>query len=309
MKNKVSIIIPTYNRAHLIGETLDSIIAQNHQNWECIIVDDGSTDDSENLIKKFQENDNRFIFLMRPNSKPKGANTCRNIGLDTAKGDYIVFFDSDDLMTPDHLEIKVNGIQNYNFDYVITRTKFFNSDLNYMDDYYQFDKHEITPYNYVCQKNNWVTLDVLIKSDLAKSIRFNENLQSGQEYNYYSKLVHSSCNAKFIDKVVSLRRYHEKSIRTQLHTDNKLQESFFRANWHTYLDLRGVAKEKTLKVLLIRCVKLVYENKAILISNKFLFCFEIFKLFKVKGTYFMMMYLSLKFFNKGDIFKNKFLRT
>lgn len=309
MISQISIIIPNYNRAHLIGETLDSIIAQNYKNWECIIVDDGSTDDSENLIKKYQENDNRFTFLTRPNSKPKGGNTCRNIGLDTAKGDYIVFFDSDDLMTPDHLEIKVNGIQNYNCDYIITRTKFFNTDLNYIDSYYKFDKYEITPYNYVSQKINWLTYDIMIKSELAKSIRFNENLQSGQEYNYFSKLVHHSCNAKFVDKVITLRRYHENSIRTNLQKDNKLHESFFRANWYTYLDLRGIAKEETLKVLLIRCVKLVYENKAILISDKFLFCFEIFKLFKVKGTYFMMMYLSLKFFNKGDVFKNKFLKT
>lgn len=305
----VSIIIPTYNRAHLIGETLDSILAQTYTNWECIIVDDGSTDDSENLIKKYQENDNRFTFLTRPNSKPKGGNTCRNIGLDTAKGDYIVFFDSDDLMTPDHLEIKVNGIQNYDCDYVITRTKFFNSDLNYMDSYYQFDKHEITPYNYVCQKINWLTLDIIIKSDLAKSLRFNENLQSGQEYNYFSKLVHYSCNAKFINKVTSLRRYHENSIRSQLQKNNKLQESYFITNWYTYLDLRGMAEEKILKVFLIRCVKSVYENKEILITNKLLFCYEIFKKFKVKGGYFMMMYLSLKFFNKGYTFKNKFLKV
>lgn len=306
--SQISIIIPTYNRAHLIGETLDSIIAQNYQNWECIIVDDGSTDDSENLIKEYQENDNRFTFLTRPKSKPKGGNTCRNIGLDTAKGDYIVFFDSDDLMTPDHIETKVNSIEASKLDYVITRTKFFNSDLNYIDDYYQFDKHEITPYNYVCQKINWLTYDILIKSDLAKSIRFNENLQSGQEYNYFSKLVHCSCNAKFVDKVITLRRYHENSIRIQLQKKNKLQESYFRANWYTYLDLKRMADEKTLKVLLIRCVKLVYENKAILISNKLLFCYEIFKIFKGKGWYFMMMYLSLTFFNKGYIFKNKLLK-
>ena len=308
MISQISIIIPTYNRVHLIGETLDSIIAQNYQNWECIIVDDGSTDDSATLIKKYQEIDNRFTFLTRPNSKPKGGNTCRNIGLDTAKGDYIVFFDSDDLMTPDHLEIKVEAIQNYNCDYVITKTKFFNADLNYIDSYYKFDKYEITPYNYVSQKINWLTYDILIKSELAKSIRFNENLQSGQEYNYFSKLVHYSCNAKFVDKVITLRRYHENSIRTKLQKDNKLQESFFRANWYTYLDLRGIAKEKTLKVLLIRCVKLVYDSKAILILNKLLFCYEIFKVFKVKGRYFIMMYMSLKLFNKGYTFKSKFLK-
>lgn len=212
-------------------------------------------------------------------------------------------------MTHDHVETKVNSIEKNNLDYVITRTKFFNADLNYIDDYYQFDKYEITPFNYVCQKINWLTYDILIKSDLAKSIRFNENLQSGQEYNYFSKLVHYSCHAKFVDKVITLRRYHENSIRTQLQKKNKLQESYFRANWYTYLDLRSLAKQKTLKILLIRCAELVYENKAILISNKSFFCFEIIKVFKVKAVYFIMMYFSLIFFNKGYVFKSKFFKS
>lgn len=308
MKNKVSIIIPAFNRAGLIGETLGSILAQSYFNWECLVVDDGSTDDTIMVVKQYQSKDSRIHLFNRPLNRIKGANACRNIGLEKAVGEYIIFFDSDDLMTHDHVETKVNSIEKDKLDYVIARTKFFNADLNYIDDYYQFDKHEITPFNYVCQKINWLTYDILIKSDLAKSIRFNENLQSGQEYNYFSKLVHYSCNAKFIDKVITLRRYHENSIRTQLKKNNKLQESYFRACWFTYLDLKGIAEEKTLKVLLIRCVNLVYDNKAILISNKVLFCYEIFKIFKFKGWHFIMMYLSLTFFNKGYIFKNKFLK-
>ena len=80
MSDLVSIIIPTYNREHLIGETLNSIIAQTHTNWECIVVDDGSTDNTEEVLKNYKEKDKRFIFLKRPDNLPKGANTCRNIG-------------------------------------------------------------------------------------------------------------------------------------------------------------------------------------------------------------------------------------
>lgn len=308
MKNKVSIIIPAFNRAHLIVETLDSILAQTYLNWECLVVDDGSTDDTVTVVKDYQSKDSRIYLFNRPLNRPKGANVCRNIGLENVIGEYVIFFDSDDLMTPDHVETKVTSIEKSKLDYVITRTKFFNSDLNYIDSYYQFDKHEITPYNYVCQKINWLTLDTLIKSDLAKSIRFNENLQSGQEYNYFSKLVHYSCNAKFIDKVISLRRHHENSIRSQLKINNKLQVNGFRVNWFTYMDLKGIAEGKTLKLLLIRCVEIVYVNKAILISNKLLFCYEIFKNFKIKGLYFMMMYWSLKLFKRGYVFKSMFLK-
>ena len=312
MKNdfikKASIIIPTFNRAHLIGETLESILAQTYSNWECLIVDDGSTDETDDLLLKYTIKDERFKYFKRPKNKIKGANACRNIGLENAMGDYVIFFDSDDLMTENHLEIKLNAIKKHNCDYIITRTKYFNKDNTQINEYYQFDKHEITPFNYISQLINWLTYDVFLKTSIAKQIRFNEYLQSGQEYNYFSKLVHYSCNGKFVDKVVTLRRYHENSVRSQLKIKNNAQVAAFRVNWFTYIDLKGVAKEKTLKFLLIRCVELVYENKAILISNKLLFCYEIFKNFKIKGGYFMMMYLILKLFNKGYFFKRMFLK-
>ena len=73
----VSIIIPTYNRAHLISETLRSIKLQTYQNWECIIIDDGSTDNSAEVIAEFCAQDNRSQFFKRPQNQPKGANTCR----------------------------------------------------------------------------------------------------------------------------------------------------------------------------------------------------------------------------------------
>jgi len=100
----VSVIIPAYNRADLVEETLDSILNQTYTNWECILVDDGSTDGTIQLLKEYALKDPRFIVLSRDDDRKKGANACRNIGLENAKGDYIIFFDSDDLMTPHHIE-------------------------------------------------------------------------------------------------------------------------------------------------------------------------------------------------------------
>src|SRR5690606_24561667 len=160
----VSIIIPTYNRAHLLGETLDSILAQTYTNWECIIVDDGSTDESQLVFEAYKNKDSRFQFLRRPKTKPKGANACRNLGLENATGDYSVFFDSDDLMAPDLLEIKVNAIKATGCDYVITRTQFINHDNARFEKYYAFHKFEITPHNYIVKNINWLTYDVCIKS-------------------------------------------------------------------------------------------------------------------------------------------------
>ncbi len=74
----IIIIIPTYNRAHLIGETLDSILAQTYTNWECIVVDDGSTDETDSLLAAYCAKDKRFQYQHRLSDRPKGANACRN---------------------------------------------------------------------------------------------------------------------------------------------------------------------------------------------------------------------------------------
>ena len=85
----VSIIIPTYNRAHLIGETLGSVLAQTYQNWECIVVDDGSTDNTEAVLATFTAKDSRFQYDQRPKDRLAGGNAARNYGFELSKGEYI----------------------------------------------------------------------------------------------------------------------------------------------------------------------------------------------------------------------------
>ena len=108
----VSIIIPTYNRAHLIGETLDSILAQTYANWECIVVDDGSTDKTSELMAAYCKKDMRFQYHHRPKDRPKGANACRNYGFELSKGEYIQYLDSDDLISLNKIEEQVISIIN-----------------------------------------------------------------------------------------------------------------------------------------------------------------------------------------------------
>lgn len=92
-----SIIIPTYNRAGLIGLTINSILNQSYGNFEIIIVDDGSTDNTEEIIKKI--NHQKIIYLKQKNTE-RGA--ARNLGISYATGEYITFVDSDDLLYPDY---------------------------------------------------------------------------------------------------------------------------------------------------------------------------------------------------------------
>jgi len=124
MSPLVSIIIPTYNRAHLICETLDSILAQTYANWECIIVDDGSTDSTENLVAGYVRKNDRFQFIKRSKELPKGGNVCRNIGLKKAKGSYVIFLDSDDVLMNFCLKHRVENIKK-NHDFLVFPSKSF----------------------------------------------------------------------------------------------------------------------------------------------------------------------------------------
>ena len=96
-----SIIIPTYNRAHLITRTIDSVLAQTHPDFEVIIVDDGSTDRTEQVVKDRYGSVEKLIYFKKRNEERAVA---RNFGLQQARGEFAVFFDSDDLMKPHYLE-------------------------------------------------------------------------------------------------------------------------------------------------------------------------------------------------------------
>lgn len=105
----VTLCIPSFNRADLIGETIDSIIAQTLEEWEAIIVDDGSTDGSLEVIAEYTARDTRVRLMPRARG-PKGACTCRNIAVEAARGRYLVFLDTDDLLAPYCLEQRVEAL-------------------------------------------------------------------------------------------------------------------------------------------------------------------------------------------------------
>lgn len=105
----VSIIIPTYNRAHLIGETIQTVLDQSYSNWELIIIDDGSTDESKTVINKFI--DDRIHYYVIEHCGILGK--VRNVGMNYSKGSYIAFLDSDDLWLPHKLEFQLSLLKKY----------------------------------------------------------------------------------------------------------------------------------------------------------------------------------------------------
>lgn len=97
----VSVIIPTYNRAHLVSDAISSVLKQTYKNYEILVIDDGSTDETEHVIKHFND---KIRYIYQEN---KGAGAARNRGLKEAKGSYIAFLDSDDLWLDFKLELQV----------------------------------------------------------------------------------------------------------------------------------------------------------------------------------------------------------
>lgn len=104
----VSVILPTYNRAHLIAESILSVLAQTYKNFELIVVDDGSTDNTDAVIAQFS--DSRIRYIQQPN---RGRSNARNHALSLARGELITFLDSDDLYLPEKIACQVEYLQSH----------------------------------------------------------------------------------------------------------------------------------------------------------------------------------------------------
>jgi glycosyltransferase involved in cell wall biosynthesis len=121
----VSFVIPAYNADLFIQDCLDSIVNQTFQNWECIIVNDGSTDNTLSIIERMAELDSRFSYLTIPNSG--FADVAREKGTTLVKSDWIVYLDADDYIDPDYLEKMILRAKETNADIVYCRMRLFNT--------------------------------------------------------------------------------------------------------------------------------------------------------------------------------------
>lgn len=113
----ISVIVPVYNVKKYLNQCLQSIVVQTYSQFECILVDDGSNDGSENICDIWRQKDNRIVVIHQKN---QGVSAARNKGLQIAQGDYITFIDSDDWVDADYLQSLVEPLQQDSFDLVVT---------------------------------------------------------------------------------------------------------------------------------------------------------------------------------------------
>jgi len=211
----VSIIIPTYNRAHLLGETLDSVMMQTYSNWECIVVDDGSTDATVKLMGLYCEKDSRIQYHHRPINRPKGANACRNFGFELSKGAYIQWFDSDDIIDSNILSKAIEIFQlNNKLDFVFFNYQVFDGILKDII-IKQVNKSEDPFIDYFRGKINLATPSVLWKKKAIIRNKFNETLKKSQELNFVFQLYKEGYNTLvgfYINENGFFLRKHSNSI-------------------------------------------------------------------------------------------------
>ena len=117
MIDLVSIIMPSYNTANYIAQSIQSVLSQSYESWELLIVDDCSTDNTDEIVKPYLA-DERIRYLK--NKKNSGAAMCRNYALREAKGKWIAFLDSDDLWLPDKLDNQINFMKKHNYRFSYT---------------------------------------------------------------------------------------------------------------------------------------------------------------------------------------------
>lgn len=210
----ISIIIATYNRAAYIAETLTSIANQTYEDFECIIIDDGSTDCTEEIISRFFDEDKRFIYFKRPDTVPKGANYSRNYGYTLSKGDYVKFFDSDDVMLPTHLEISMKVLQEGNYDFVVGDCINFDT-TGLLNRPYEINRKTavLSAMNFAQFTTGWITNDLLVKREYADQIEFvGGTKDQATEYQYNIKLLLLTQNGHLINEILTHRRIHDQGI-------------------------------------------------------------------------------------------------
>ena len=206
MEGLASIIAPIYNSSNYLIEMIESVMNQTYQNWELILIDDKSTDNSKEIIIRFSNNDNRIIPIFLEQNK--GVGYARNIGLENSKGEFIAFLDSDDYWHPNKLQDQIEFIINTKID--IVSNYYFNVDENSVIKSYFVLPEKIT-YNLLKFNNYILTSTLLCKSESIKGLRFSV-LRKRQDWIFFLDILKRGLCIHTIKKCLTYYRKSSDSL-------------------------------------------------------------------------------------------------
>lgn len=227
----VTIIIPSYNYGTYLLETLRNIQKQTIENWECIIIDDGSKDNTRSIVAEFIRNDDRFVYVFQKNS---GLSAARNTGLSTAKGEFIQFLDADDLLSPRKLELQAGFMQNSPHTGISYTDAFYFKDSNTTDLYKafhigedgtvdfsqtkwikEFNESGIRMVEFFIQNNLAPVNSMLIRKDVFEKVGdFNKGYRSLEDWDFWSRCAFHGIHFSIFhsEEAYSLIRVHSDSM-------------------------------------------------------------------------------------------------
>lgn len=219
----------TYNRAHFIVETLEAIQNQTFLDWECLIIDDGGTDNTLEVIATIIESDHRFQVFKRPENYKKALPGCRNYGLDLAKGEYVIFFDDDDIPHPQNLELCVLELADPAISFCRYIREVFFEDFHYAFDYsktytsFYIDKSDIE--KILNNQFQFNSTSVMWRASCFEKGRYVETLLYCEEWELYSRIISAGIRGISIDKCLFYGRKHPDSMTGEYDRKNAIRRA------------------------------------------------------------------------------------
>lgn len=225
MSPKISLIIPNYNKQQYLIDTFESVLAQTFKDWECIIIDDGSTDDSRKIINRFANRDSRFKTVFQKNS---GVCAARNAGLRMATGTWVMFLDSDDCLPTNAMESLISTAERYNADLVGGGTVVITENSRFKPVPYTRNTEIIFKSNdnevandlckFICLPEEYKWLWIwrhLFKREMIADKRFIEEIWYGDDVCWMLDIMHESKKFVVISAPVCYHRLSVNSVSQQ----------------------------------------------------------------------------------------------
>lgn len=277
MKHLVSIIIPCYNQGVYLEETIASVLNQSYTNWECLLVNDGSTDDTACIIEKWESIDSRFKGYYQDNG---GLSSARNLGLKKAKGFYIQFLDSDDLLHANKLKIALKYLQKNDLDIVVANYAHFKKDANIVTPPYYTLKQEFLNYNSILYQ--WDTdfaipiHCALFKASLFELFEFPVRLKAKEDWYMWTVLFYNNPKVGYVNDTLCYYRIHANSMTgdnfNHMTNNTKLFYDLIKAEIPTddYIKLIELSNKKYINKSAVESQKTqqIKQSQAFKIGNK-----------------------------------------
>lgn len=201
-----SVVIPAYNRAHSIRQAIDSVLKQTEQRFEIIVVDDGSTDNTDAVLDEIKKVEPRLHYIKQQNG---GATNARNTGIKAAKGSYIAFLDSDDVFLPEHLAQALPVLESGNSRCTFTQVQVDRgNEVSFLKPSRGPKESEVFSEYLLCNKGFVQTSTLIVPSELAKSVMYDELIGYGDDMDFAIRLVAAGAKITMLEKPGAIWQDH-----------------------------------------------------------------------------------------------------